>query len=147
MTESSGFLTLMIVVMFSNSCLPFFYHLLTPKLDGTCPFLFLLSSSGSTDDKPCPVRPSSTTPRQDRVLTRMSLQDKYLTAPQLRLAWKKTCDISVSTSTVKSRLASAGLNGRIARRKPLLTARHRQLRLQFAKKSKTWSKEDWKRVV
>ena len=103
--------------------------------------------SGSTDDKPRTGRPSSTTSRQDRVLTRMSLQDRYLTAPQLRLAWKETCDISVSTSTVKSRLASAGLNGRIARRKPLLTAHHRQLRLQFAKKYKTWTKEDWKRVV
>ena len=43
----------------------------------------------------------------------MSLQDRYLTAPQLRLAWKESCDISVSTSTIKSRLASAGLNGRL----------------------------------
>ena len=60
--------------------------------------------SGSTDDKLQTGRPSSTTPRQERVLTRMSLQDRYLTAPQLRLAWKKTRDISVSTSTVKTKL-------------------------------------------
>ena len=77
---------------------------------------------GSTDNKPHPGRPSSTTPRQDRFLTRMSLQDRYLTTPQLRLAWKEIGDILVSTSTVKSRLASAGLNGHTIRQKPLLTA-------------------------
>ena len=73
-------------------------------------------------DKPCTSRPSSTTPKQDRVLTWMFLQRRYLTAPQLRLSRKETCDISVSTSTVKSIFASAGLHGYIARRKPLLTA-------------------------
>ena len=55
-------------------------------------------------------RPSLTTSRPNRALVHMSLQDRFLTAPQLQLAWKDTCDVS---ATVKS------INGRIARRKPL----------------------------
>ena len=80
--------------------------------------------SGNTNNKQRSGRPSLTTSRQNRALVRMSLQDRFLTAPQLQLAWKDTCDVSVSVTTVKSRLASVGLNGRIARRKPLLNRRH-----------------------
>ena len=52
-----------------------------------------------------------------------------------------------STATVKRRLADAGLNGRIARRKPLLLPRHKAARLQWAKEHKDWTVEKWNSVV
>ena len=77
----------------------------------------------------------------------MSLQDRFLTAPQLQLAWKDTCNVSVSVTTVKSRLASVGVNGRIAKNKSLLNQRHRQICLAFAQKYLTWTVDEWEMVL
>ena len=44
---------------------------------------------------------------------------------------------------LRRRLRAANLTGRVARKKPLLTITHKQRRLDFAKKHKSWSKEDW----
>ena len=71
--------------------------------------------TGGTNTRQRPGWSALSNSRQDRTLVRMSLQDRLLTAPQLQVAWKDTCDVSVSMTTVKSRLASAGLNRRIAR--------------------------------
>ena len=49
--------------------------------------------------------------------------------------------IKVSTSTVRRPLRAANLMGRIARKKPMLTASHRLRRLRFAKMCKRWTKE------
>ena len=103
--------------------------------------------TGSHENRPRSGRPPASTSRQDRHLVRMSLQDRFLTAPQLRVEWKESCGVSVSKSTVNCRLVAAGLNGRISRRKPLLTQRHRRLRLEFARQYQCWTVDDWKRVL
>lgn len=51
------------------------------------------------------------------------------------------------TSTVKRRLITAGLNGRIARRMPLLLPRHKITRLEWVKAHAQWTNDMWKRVV
>lgn len=50
-------------------------------------------------------------------------------------------------TTIKRILKSQGLNGRVKVKKPLLTKRHRNLRLQFARKYKKWKVEDWRKVI
>ena len=55
--------------------------------------------------------------------------------------------VVASTSTVKRRLITAGLNGRIARRKPLLLPRHKITHLEWAKAHAQWTDDMWKRVV
>ena len=47
-----------------------------------------------------------------------------------------------SSRTVKRRLDEAGLYGRVARKKPLLTVRHKQVRLAWAKERKDWTLHD-----
>ena len=50
--------------------------------------------------------------------------------------WKKEDNVIASSSTVKTRLIDAGLNGRISRRKPLLPKEHRD-----------WTEDIWSKVV
>ena len=56
-------------------------------------------------------------------------------------------DIAVSSSTVRRRLIEKGLVGRVAAKKPLLRENNRVKRLNFAKKHKHWTKEDWYQVL
>ena len=60
-------------------------------------------------------KPKLSSSRQDRVLVRSCISDRWLTAPILKNMWSSETGVMASTSTVKRRLADAGLNGRIAR--------------------------------
>ena len=53
----------------------------------------------------------------------------------------------VSRRTVARRLAEAGLNGRVAAKKPLLTQKHRKMRLAWARAHKHWTPAQWRRVI
>ena len=55
--------------------------------------------------------------------------------------------ITSSARTVRRRLDDVGLFGRVARKKPLLTDRHRLLRLQWATERKNWGMDQWYKVV
>ena len=48
---------------------------------------------------------------------------------------------------MRRRLDKAGLYGRVARKKPLLTDHHKKVHLAWAKERKNWTSEDWNRVV
>lgn len=56
-------------------------------------------------------------------------------------------NISVSAETVRRALRNVGMKGRAKLKKPLLTDRHKKLRLDFAKKYKNYTVEDWAGVV
>ena len=64
------------------------------------------------------IAPRKTTPRQDRALVCASERDRFKTAPQHRrdLITEGTC-----LSTIKRRLKEGNLNGRVARKKPLIS--------------------------
>ena len=47
-----------------------------------------------------------------------------------------------SSRTVRRRIDEAGLYGRVARKKPLLTEWHKQVRLAWAKERKYWTLQD-----
>ena len=49
-----------------------------------------------------------------------------------------------SVRTVRSVLIKNNLNGRVAARKPYLTAAHK---LHWAKAHKDWKEEEWRRVI
>ena len=89
-------------------------------------------------------RPKKTTPRSDRELCLNSRRNRWKTAPELR----QDCNLlNVHVSTVKRRLCDRGLNGRIARRKPKLTADHKRRRLEFARAHVNWTREQWSQVL
>jgi transposase len=101
----------------------------------------------SVDDLPRPGRPRRSTARQDRILVRMSAGDPHQVARQLSQRWQIDHGVAASTSTVKRRLFKVGLIGRVARRKPLLTNRHRQARLAWAIEHRNWTVDQWSSVV
>ncbi|KAG1243063.1 hypothetical protein G6F68_015940 [Rhizopus microsporus] len=60
---------------------------------------------------------------------------------------KDELGINVSPSTVRTALVDAGIGAVEKVSKPLLTAKHRKARLQFAKRYQHWTIEDWRRVI
>jgi len=53
----------------------------------------------------------------------------------------------VSSETVRRVLRKNSFKAVVMKKKPLLSARHRQRRLAFALKHRNWTVEDWKRVI
>ena len=53
----------------------------------------------------------------------------------------------ISAETTRRYLKRAGLKAVVKKKKPLLTARHKRARMDFALAHKDWTVEDWKRVV
>lgn len=53
----------------------------------------------------------------------------------------------VSSETVRRVLRKKSFKAVVKKKKPLLSARHRQRRLAFAQKYREWTVEDWKRVI
>ena len=73
--------------------------------------------------------PRKTTPRQDRALMRASERDRVKTAPQHRRDLIKE-GTRLSVSTIKRRLKDGNLNGRVARKKLLVSEVNAQARLK-----------------
>jgi len=80
------------------------------------------------------------------MLARTSLQNKRMTVPDLAASWSAAV-VTTSKTTVRRRLQDAGLHGHLAVKKPLLTARHRCLHLEFAREHLHWNWVDWSVVL
>lgn len=102
---------------------------------------------GSTNEREGRGRPQMATPRVQRSLVRLSLKDRHLTSPQLSTQLEESTGVKLQPSTVRQTLRRNGLRGCKARRKPLLTERHRKARLEWAKTHRAWSVEQWKSVL
>ena len=88
-------------------------------------------------------RPRRSTAREDRLLRRMSVDNPRLVARGLRQRWNHEYGVEASLTTVRYRLRELGLPGRIAKRKPQLTAQHRRNRLQWCRQHTNWTREQW----
>ena len=77
--------------------------------------------------------PLKTTPRQDRALVHSSQRDRFKTAPQHRRDLI-AMGTRLSLATIKRRQAEANLNGRVARKKPLITKVNTQAHLKSKSK-------------
>jgi transposase len=97
---------------------------------------------GTVADRPRKGRPRISNARDDRFLIRLSLTNRFLTAPCLLRAWH----VKASLSTIKNRLLSVGLGGCIAKRKQPLTALHKQKRLEWCLARRQWTVEQWREV-
>ena len=86
--------------------------------------------------------------REQRNICTQSRRDAFTTAVQIHrsltgMNGKARC----SVRTVRNVLIKNNLNGRVAARKPYLTAAHKQARLHWAKAHKDWKEEEWRRVI
>ena len=103
--------------------------------------------TGSIKDKHRSGRPKCTTAQEDKYIRVSSLMNRRLTAPEIAASLNSTRQTPVCTDTVRRRLRSVGLMGRVAKKKPLLRSANRKKRLQWARDHKNWSIDDWNRVL
>ena len=82
------------------------------------------SSVKSSCKKMNHMSPQISSSREDRALPRISNQNRTLTSTLLKREWQDTSGVVNSARTVRRRLDEAGLYGRVARKKPLLTEQH-----------------------
>ena len=101
--------------------------------------------TGKTCSRSRSGRPKVTTSRQDRFIVRQSLTNRLATAPKIAADFSETKPVSVKT--IARRLKAAGLDGRVAVRKPLLRKQNIVKRLAWAKAHKNWSLEKWKKCL
>ena len=79
-------------------------------------------------------RPPITTPREDKGLVKAHKNNKDLNASDGVVMMKSQFGKDISRMTVSRRLIRGGLVTRRAAKKPLMNAKHRKIRLEFAKK-------------
>ena len=84
-----------------------------------------------------------TTERQDRYIERSLKQNCFMPLKDIT----NILPVQISTSTVRRRRSETGLDSYIAAQKPGLRAENVVKRLEWAKKYKDWTIEDWKRVI
>ncbi|GBN47644.1 hypothetical protein AVEN_208465-1 [Araneus ventricosus] len=82
-----------------------------------------------------------------RRLSCLVKQNRRHTVAQLTTQYNAGPIASVSEHTVQRTLLDMGLCNSRPTRVPLLTKRHRQLRLQWAQEHQDWTMDEWKRVA
>ena len=85
--------------------------------------------------------------REDRILLRKSTEDRFKTSTQIASEVKEEFQKDLSTRTVRRRLKEVGMKARRPAKKPLLTKRMKENRLNWAKDKKDWTEADWSRVI
>ena len=90
-------------------------------------------------------RPRKRTPQTDRWLTRYSLRNRKLSSRQLNLELQQQ-HVTTDARTVRRRLHDAGIKAYRPLKKPMLSARMKRQRLEWAKQFKDWTADDWSRV-
>ena len=88
-----------------------------------------------------------TTPRQDRALLRMVRQDRFLSARALTARMRYLYGMRAGRTPVNNRLLSRGYRAYRPTTKPLLTANHRRLRLEWAQRWRNLTVAHWQHVI
>lgn len=101
----------------------------------------------SFKEKPRSGRPKLLDDRHKRVLARILLKSNVKTAENVRKEAKQFHNIDVSRDTVARALKSMGFVARVKKKKPMLSAKHRKARLDWARKHSKWTSDDWKHVI
>ena len=91
-------------------------------------------------------RPSKISQRAEWMMRRAAVGDLRTTSVDHQANLQEH-DARVSASTVRRHLIKKGLFGRVARKKPLLSSKHRKARLEFAKKYADKDLDFWKSVL
>ncbi|GES91652.1 IS630 family transposase [Rhizophagus clarus] len=103
--------------------------------------------TGKVQNKPCPGRPRKLNERDECNIVRSIMTRECSNAVQIQKSLKVNDDIEVSASTVRRALKRNGLAARVKRKKPLLSKKYCEKRLNFVKRYKDWTVSDWNKVV
>ena len=91
-------------------------------------------------------RPRKTSAREDRIMQRMSLKDRFKSCTEIKRVMNSTSCVNVSRQTVSRRLQEIGLFNRIPRKKPLVSSKNKKKRFEFANRYVIWTYENWAKV-
>ena len=91
--------------------------------------------------------PRKTTPRQDHALLRMVRQYRFLSVWALTARMRNLYGMRAGRTTVNNRLLSRGYRAYRPTTKPLLTANHRSLRLEWAQRWRNLTVAHWQHVI
>lgn len=105
-----------------------------------------MAQTGQLRDRKRSGRPRITTEREDHFIRLTSLRNRRLTAPEIAAEFNVQHEATISISTAQRRLAEAGLRGRVAVKKPHLSALNKRKRLAWAKTHQCWTIAQWKQV-
>uniref|UniRef100_A0A1I7XVD3 HTH_Tnp_Tc3_2 domain-containing protein n=1 Tax=Heterorhabditis bacteriophora TaxID=37862 RepID=A0A1I7XVD3_HETBA len=84
------------------------------------------------ENAPCAPRKRSTTEKIDRIIRRLSEANRRLTARDIHNEMKVYPECSLSVRSIRRCLVEAGLNGRVARNKPVVSLKNRRTHATFA---------------
>ena len=93
------------------------------------------------EPKPRTGRPPMTTNREDRMIIKMSLKDRFDTATSISHAFCKQTGKPISRKTVSRKLNKEKLVARIPCCKPLIAKKNQKVRLDFATEHILWVDE------
>ena len=91
--------------------------------------------TGEVKDRPKSGCPKKTTPQEDRFLTLAAMRNRRLTARDLQGRFTQRYQRWLSLQTVRNRLHKASLHAHKAARRPAMTARHHQARLNWCRQT------------
>nr|CAH7743957.1 unnamed protein product [Callosobruchus chinensis] len=103
--------------------------------------------TGEVNSRPRTGRPIVSIRRQDRYIAQLAHRERSVTVPILRSQFQRTFNRVISTATIRRRVLASGLRLRRPLRVPLLTARHRTARLQWARDHQDWLLPQWRNVL
>ena len=95
------------------------------------------------NDEPKPGRNRITTPRQDAKILKLASDKENVTAVEIQQEMGKR-NVSVSVRTIQKRLREGGAKYMAKLSKPLLTEKHKEKRLKWAKDHQDF---DWDQVI
>lgn len=91
-------------------------------------------------------RPPKTSKREDRIIVRKSLNDRFKSAASITREFNEQTGKKISKKTVSRRLKAAGLHDRVPVSKPLISKKNKNKRLKFAQEHVIWTDQQWDRV-
>lgn len=109
-----------------------------------CKTIKLFNARGTIKSAKKCGRPRKSTAQTDRLLMRLSRGDPFKTAVDLS---SEMPEPKLSVQTIRRRLTEQGLYGRRPAKKPFISAKNRQRRLQFALDHRDWTPQKWKNVL
>ena len=91
-------------------------------------------------------RPRTTTPRTDCKIKQLCQKQPFISSSEIKRSMQEL--ISVTTRTIRNRMhKDFKLPARKPLKKPMITPRMAQQRLEFCCHYKDWTKEDWQKVM
>jgi len=101
--------------------------------------------SGQNETKKLEGRPRMTTRKEDRYIIIICKKNRRKTTAEIRAEVCQAFHKDLSITTVKRRLINSGLNGRNAKKKPLIRKINRVKRLEWAREHTNWQMKQWKK--